>query len=109
MAHLKPVRDAAGTIIGLTPRDARTPQFSQMLAETMHAVGAAPASASAQAPADGAAARPFRLGRVELAALLSGLVVALILIALITRVTPAQDGLRAPAQPLATLGTLPTG
>lgn len=69
MAHLTPIRDAAGGIIGLRPKGDES-QFAATLADTMTVVGEAPA-AEAPRPAD------VR----SLAMIVAGLIAALILVA----------------------------
>jgi hypothetical protein len=70
----------------------RPPGFAATLADTMQAVGAAPAP-------DDTPTIPPRLGRFELAGVVSGLVLAVALIALVNHLTPAQEPPRAPVRP----------
>ena len=90
MANLTPIRDDAGNIVGLGPRE-KPGGFAALLADTMTAVGAK------QEQAEPPARRPF--GRFEAAAVVCGLVVAVVLIVLVNRVTPTQEAPRAPVRP----------
>jgi hypothetical protein len=103
MANLKPIRDAGGRISSLVPRDEPT-NASTLFAETMDAVGATPAPAE---PED--TSPPFRFGRVELAATITGLILAGALIMLISRVLPAGEAARHPAaSPAPAMAPVPT-
>jgi hypothetical protein len=95
LTHLTPIRDAAGEIIGLAPRtqDA-TPRFDQLLAETMTAVGAPSSTPPASTALDGEAAHRSHFGRLELAVVVCGLLVALALIVLINWLTPTHQAQR---------------
>ena len=70
----------------------RAPGFAALLAETMAATGAAPAPEEKAPPR-----RP--IGRLEIAGIVAGLVVATALIVLVNRVVPAQDAPRPTAAP----------
>lgn len=101
MANLTPIRDAAGDIIGLAPSGQHQPTgFAALLAETMAATGATVAAVGPEQAEE----PPSRhsIGRFELAGIVCGLVVALVLIALINSLMPAQEAPRAPAQPTTT-------
>lgn len=71
MAHLTPIRDAAGSIIGLRPKGADESQFAATLADTMSAVGVQEAEGQPAPPA---------ATRAHLAMIAGGLVTALALV-----------------------------
>lgn len=101
MAHLTPIRDAAGSIVGLRPKGADESQFAVTLADTMAAVGAQEAE---RQPAPPAAVRP------HLAMIAGGLVAALVLVGALNLVQrpaaadqpPRSAPTHAPAPPTAT-------
>jgi hypothetical protein len=85
MANLTPIRDDAGNIVGLGPRRP-VAGFATLLDDTMTAVGATPAHEEEEE------ARPPRsFGRLELAGIVYGLILAGALIVLVNRVVPAQE------------------
>lgn len=105
MSSFAPIRDAAGGIIGMQPRDESL--FTQTLAETMTAVGAANTEPE---PKEHAPARRS-FGRLELAGAAAGLLLAAILIAALNTFAPAPAPRLAPTAtiaPTAAPTTLPT-
>jgi hypothetical protein len=94
MPAYEPIRDQFKQIVGMRLRQAQEAesQFGTLLRETMTAVGASStpaAPASAQAPDEHEPSR-VRFGRLELAAVAVGLVLALALITLINRIAPPE-------------------
>lgn len=107
MPSFTPIRDAANKIVDLSPRDQHQPTgFAALLAETMEATGAAPAPAPA-APAEEPRA-PRSFGRIELAGVVIGLVIALALFAVFNWLVPAQEAPRAPVRPTVATTAAPT-
>ena len=107
MTRLTPIRDAAGEIIGLAPRSQdATPRFDQLLAETMAAVGAPSSTQVASTALDGEAAHRSHDGRLELVAVVAGLLIALALIVLINWLTPTHLAQRPAHRP--TLAAAPS-
>lgn len=99
MANLTPIRDVAGDIIGLAPAGQQPTGFAALLAETMAATGATPAAVEPEQ--EEATHAPRSIGRLELAGLVCGLLLAAVLIVLINHLMPAQEPPRAPALPTA--------
>jgi hypothetical protein len=94
----EPIRDAAGGIIGVTPRESDEPLFAAVLRDTLAAVDAAPAAPEGDKPAS----RP-PLSRRQLVG--SGAVVALLaltLFALSRQTAPAASVIVRPAAPVPT-------
>lgn len=93
MAHLTPIRDAAGSIVGLQPKGDES-AFAATLAETMDALGPAPA----QPVAPPVEAR-------GLAMIVAGLVLALIVVAGLNlmRASAAPPTVSTPAPPTRTM------
>jgi hypothetical protein len=96
MGAFTPIRDDAGGIVGM-----QETQFAQTLASTMAAVGATEPPEEAHAAPE----RPaWRVGRLELAGIVGGLLLAVALIAGMNALAPAP----APRLPTVTAAPAPT-
>jgi hypothetical protein len=85
MGHLTAIRDKAGALLGFAERADAEPLFTQMLRDTMTAVGAA------EQPKEEETQRPrYRPGRREAAALVGGLILAVAAIAALNVFGSAQ-------------------
>lgn len=82
MSAFTPIRDSAGGIVGMQPKEEGS-VFAEMLQETMDAVGATEPEKD-ETPA------PRRLGRLEMAGIVGGLVLAVAAIAALNVFTPAR-------------------